>query len=270
MLKKILIWINRQSSKQNLNLYKTFYINYILFKWKDAIKLPILIYGPCKIQDLTGHIKFEKKVKKGQLIIGISDFVRSYHSKSFINIRGNIVLGENITLRRGINLYVASTGTLKLEDDVYIGDNNTIIVHGKTSIGKATRVGNNTSFMDTDFHYIINTETKSVRPNTSKIEIGYNCWIGGNCIIKKNTRLPNGTIVAGPFSMISKNYYDKIPEYSIIGGSPAKLIVDHQRRINNSSIEIMLKQYFSKTNIAYNFDANTDINEICMPSSSRK
>lgn len=269
MIKKVIVWLNSKWNKPYLNFYKTFYINFILLKWKDAIKWPILIYGPCRIQDLSGKIKFSSPIKRGQLIIGKSDPVRSFHSKSFISIKGNLSIGEKIVLRKGINLYIAKNGFLSIEDHVYIGDNNTIIVYGNTLIGKATRVGNNTTFMDTDFHYIINTETRTVHPNIGSIAIGQNCWIGGNCIIKKNAKLPTGTILAGPFSMVGKSYINKIPEYSIIGGSPAKLLVEHQRRINNSSMETMLSKHFSQTNELYHFDFNIDLDEICMPYSQQ-
>ncbi len=57
-------------------------------------------------------------------------------------------------IRRGINLSI--WGDLVVDDNVYIGDNCTIIATKSISIGKGVRVANNTTFMDTGFHYLFN------------------------------------------------------------------------------------------------------------------
>lgn len=266
MLKRVITKLHSYINRRHLNYYKTFYINYMLFNWKDAIKLPILVYGQCHIDKLEGSIEFMHPITRGMLVIGEMDPVRSFYSKSFIKICGRLIIGKNVVLRKGIKLNIMNTGVIILEDNVYVGDNNTIISHGKITIGKATRIGNNTTFMDTDFHYIINTETKVVRPNINPIKIGENCWIGGNCTIKKGTCLPKGTILAGPYSMVGKDYTNKIPEFSIIGGSPAKLIAEHQRRINNDKVQGMLSRYFKHNETPYIFDESTNLDELCLPS----
>ena len=265
MLKKILTKLHSYVNRRHLNYYKTFYINYMLLNWKDAMRFPILIYGDCHIDELEGTVEFMHPITKGMLIIGEMDPVRSFYSKSFIKICGKLKIGKNVVLRKGIKLNVKNTGVLELEVNVYVGNNITIITFGRTTIGAATRIGNNTTFMDTDFHYIINTETRTVRPNISTIKIGSNCWIGGNCTIKKGTNLPKGTILAGPYSMVGKDYTDKIPEFSIIGGSPAKLLVEHQRRINNDKVQSMLSKYFEYNKVPYAFDESINLDELCMP-----
>ena len=128
-----------------------------------------------------------------------------------------------------------------------------------------TSVGNNTVFMDSDSHFLVNTQNKTVRDSCGIIEIGENNWVGGWCSIKKGTKTPKGTIIAGPFSMVSKDYCDIIPEYSIIGGSPAKLIVENMRRINNAQTQRLLAKYFEGSNIPYQFSEDTDMDKVCLP-----
>lgn len=264
MLRKIFNkWIF-YSLQDKVNVIKTVAINFMLLPLKQAIHFPILIYGPCKLGMLTGKVILSSPVKKGLLKIGISDAMRSYHSKSFIEIKGTIQIGERVVLRKGINLRIESQGCLLLEDDVYISDNNTINSVEHIKFGRATRVGNNSVFMDTDFHYIMNTSTRQVKKNKRAIIIGENCWIGGWCTIKKGTQLPNGTIVAGPYSMIGKNYIDKIPPQSLIAGSPAKLLLENVRRINNSQNEKFLNKFFSE-NETFILPDDKDINIFCMP-----
>lgn len=264
MLKKILNrWIHF-SLQDKVNVTKTITINFMLLPLKQAVHFPILIYGPCKLGMLTGKVCFLSPIKKGLLKIGTSDSMRSYHSKSYIEIKGTLEVGKRVVLRRGINLRIESHGYLSLEDDVFIADNNIINSFNYIKFGRATRVGNNSSFMDTDFHYIINTLTGQVNKNKRPIIIGENCWIGGWCTIKKGTQLPNGTIVAGPYSMTGKNYTNKIPEYSLIAGSPAKLLIENTRRINNSQSEAFLNKYLLE-NETFILPENEDINIFCMP-----
>lgn len=255
----------KRKNIHKVNYFKSLYVNLCFLPFKDAIKMPILIYGKCTLYDLSGNVKFKVPIQKGLIKIGITDPVRSYHSNSFLSINGNLIVGNNVTLRRGINLSIMKNSTLELEDNVYIGDNCTIIVAKSICIKQATRVGNNTTFMDTDFHYLLNLESKTVKPCEANILINENCWIGGNCIIKKSTILPRGTILAGPYSMVSKDYTKIIPEFSIIAGSPAKLLVENMRRINNDDTSLMLFEYFTQTSIPYKFEENVDIDNICLP-----
>lgn len=264
MLRKIFNkWIF-YSLQDKVNVIKTVVINFMLLPLKQAIHFPILIYGPCKLGMLTGKVILSSPVKKGLLRIGTSDSMRSYHSKSYIEIKGTIKIGERVIMRRGINLRIESHGYLSLEDDVFIADNNTINSVEYIKFGRATRVGNNSVFMDTDFHYVMNTSTRQVKKNKQAIIIGENCWIGGWCTIKKGTQLPNGTIIAGPYSMTGKNYTDKIPEQSLIAGSPAKLLIENVRRINNSQNEIFLNKYLSENEI-FMLPEDKDINKFCIP-----
>lgn len=257
------LWFLHKENK--VNFIATFIVNFIFLPIKAALKFPILIYGPCRLKNLSGQIEFEKTIKKGMLKIGISDPVRSWNSKSFISITGKLMVGTNVVLRRGVNLSIASNATLKLDSNVYIGDNNTIICKKDIWIKEAVRIGNNTTIMDSDFHYVVNVVSREIKPADSPIVIGENSWIGGWCTIKKGTQIPKGTIVAGPHSMLGKNYIGKIPEFSLIAGSPAKLLVEGVRRVNNKYSENELIKHFAKTSSNYVLPDNVDLDEFCMP-----
>lgn len=264
LIKKI---INKFASiihKQRLNVCKTLVANFLFVPFNYAFKFPILIYGPCRVRG-NGNVEFKGYIRKGMLKIGQSDAVRSCFEKTYLQIDGELFCGNNVIIRRGTKINITKTGRVTLDDNVFVSDSNTIISVCSIHIGSGTRIGNNTTFMDTDFHYIINTKTKQVRKSNSPIEIGENNWIGGNCIIKKGSKTPQGTILAGPFSMIGKNYIDKVPEYSIIGGSPAKLIVENMRRVNNDNTQLLLDKHFEGTVEPYQFSVNINLDKICLP-----
>lgn len=249
-----------------INIIKTLAFNFIFFPFKQAIHLPVLVWGPLKIASSKGKIELLNSVAKfGMINLGISDPVRSYDCKSYFRLEGLLIIGDQVTIRRGMRIHIESSATVCLEDNIYIGDNNTLISKNRIIIGKATRIGNNTTFMDTDFHSIININTREVKLNYAPILIGENNWIGGWCTIKKGTQTPKGTIVAGPYSMVSKNYIGKIPEFSIIAGSPAKLLVDGMRRVNNIVSDKLIENHYKNNNENFKLSEDIDIDKFCMP-----
>lgn len=263
--KKMFSKLNHYFDTPSINLWKTILFNFLMLPFKEAIKLPIVIYGSCSFGSITGSVRLLSKAHYGMLKIGTSDPVRSKHSKSYLNIEGVLEIDEDTTLRRGIRLRIAKGGTLRLCKSAYIGDNNTMIATCLIEIGHSVRVGNNTTFMDTDFHYIINTVNREVKYNIKPIIIGENCWIGGWCTIKKGTILPKGTIVAGPYSMTSKDYTKTITQCSLIAGSPAKVILEGMRRINNWQSDIEVDNFYKHKEGVFVLQEDRDLDKFCMP-----
>jgi acetyltransferase-like isoleucine patch superfamily enzyme len=260
--KNIIRHFHNRRNFNKINWLKTLVINFFLLPFNIARKLPIFIYGKCELGVLSGDVIFLEPPYKGMLKIGITDPFRSVESTSFIQIQGTIELGKQVVLRRGIHMHIA--GLLRLEDHVYIGDNNSICAGNQIRIGTGTRVGNNTTFIDTDFHYIVNIQNNSIKNNTSPVEIGAQNWIGGNCIIKKGTKTPKGTIIAGPYSMTSKDYTQIIEEYSLIAGSPAKILIKNVRRVNNIQSEKVLYEHFKNTTEQYIVSPD-EFETFCLP-----
>lgn len=246
-----------------LNLIKTLIANFKCLPINQAIHLPIIIFGPCKLHHLSGEVVFTGPVKFGQLIIGVSDPVRSCFSKSYISLLGKLVVGKHVVIRRGIKLSVV--GTLILHDSVFISDNNTIICSDLIEIGSATRLANNVTVMDTDMHYVINAQTREVKNNHAPIYIGDNNWIGSYTFVKKRTKTPKGTIIAGPFSSIGKDLIGKIPENSFIGGSPVKLIREGFRRINSKESDAIIRNHFLESDNSFILPKESIIDDFCMP-----
>jgi acetyltransferase-like isoleucine patch superfamily enzyme len=251
----------RRSSR--LKLIQTVYINFRTLPFKEAIKIPVLIYGKTKFISLKGNILFSTNVCYGMLIIGDCDPIRSYDSVNLIDLEGDLMVDIGNVLRQGIKLRVAQNGKIVLNKNVFISDNNTIISNKLILFGANTRVGNNVTFMDTDFHYMVNVNTREIKNNVNSIIIGESNWIGGWCTIKKGTVTPKGTILAGPYSMMSKDYTKLIQENSIIGGSPAKLLVEGFRRISSLKSETLVGNYYASNSEMFTLDSNIEIEGFC-------
>lgn len=92
-----------------------------------------------------------------------------------------------------------------------------------------------------------------------KIIIGHDCWIGNGSIILSGVVIGNGSVVAAG-SVVTKAF----PPYSIIGGSPAKLI---RKRFTDEMIDELNKNQdiYDRfvINKIENFDIfQTEINDI--------
>lgn len=254
---------NNFHNVNRVNWWQTLRFNFMLLPFKTACKLPFLLYGKCELGVLRGEVEFLHKPYKGMVKIGITDPFRSISTPSYISICGKMIVGKSVILRRGIRFSVIQLSNFLLNDCVTIGNNVNLYCAKEVVIGRATSVGNNTTIMDTDFHYVIKTATGLVKDNSLPIIIGDNNWIGGNCIIRKGTKTPKGTIVAGPYSMLSKDYTKLIPEYSLVAGSPAKLLMENVRRVNNYDSERIIADYFKEHNEPFAFSG--DIDDFCLP-----
>jgi acetyltransferase-like isoleucine patch superfamily enzyme len=71
------------------------------------------------------------------------------------------------------------------------------------------------------------------RKSKGSVVIGHEVWIGTNVTILSGVKIGNGSIV-GAGSVVTKN----IPEFSIYGGNPAKLL---KMRFNSEEIEKIKK-----------------------------
>lgn len=213
---------------------KTIYFNLRSLPFKQAIKFPIFIYSKTQIVSTSGSIKFEcDKVMSGMVKWGVFDGFRCI-GKTRINNYGQIILKGKGKIYRGNEICVYDVGKLIMDDDFYLAENTMIYCHCLIRIGKHLRFAYHSQIIDSDFHYTVNINTGEVQKFKRAIEIGDYNWIANKTTIKKGTKTPNHTTVAGSYSVLCKDYTKDIPEYSIIGGVPAKLIVTGYSRLWNN------------------------------------
>lgn len=248
-------FIRRGKKRLNtLNVLKTLIVNFALFPFNEALKFPVLIYGKCRLDDLSGKIILCNNLRMGCLKIGLASPLRSFDSVSCLSIRGHLVVGDNVVMRRGARISVNFGATLNIESGVLISDNCSIICLKNIHIGKNSYLGNNVSVMDSDFHYVADVSKKNVRTATKRVCIGADNWIAAWNVVKKGAVTPDGTIVAGPYSMIGKDYTNLVKENCMIGGCPAKLIKENVLFVNNLEMEKKLAEYFQKNECDYAFE----------------
>ena len=109
-------------------------------------------------------------------------------------------------------------GAVHLGNHVFVGASNVIIgpvtIHDHVMTGQhVVMSGINHGFQDITIAYRYQPCT------TSEIVIGEACWIGANVVITAGVKVGKYSIIAAG-SVVTKD----VPEYSIVGGNPAKLL----------------------------------------------
>ena len=117
----------------------------------------------------------------------------------------NIYSGAQITINQNAEL-ILNTG--------YINHNVNISCFEKIQIGNNVAISENVTIRDSDNHKVSNSNIVK-----APIIIEDDVWIGGHVIIMPGLTIKKGTII-GAGSIVTKNF----PEYSIIGGNPAKFL----------------------------------------------
>ena len=139
--------------------------------------------------------------------------------------KGGIKIGNNFSIGR--NSIIECTGVLrelgeKLEigENVGIAANAFIAVRGNVKIGSNTIFGPGVSIHAENHNFSDLEKPIRLQGATRKgITIGEDCWIGSKTVILDGVNIGNHVIVAAG-AVVNKD----IPDYSIVGGVPAKVI----------------------------------------------
>ncbi len=261
IIQKIISVINQFTYNNHVNWIKTIYINFKSLPSCVAIKLPIYIYGGTDLVSLNGKIQIAGSIKRGMIKIG-KKWDRS-EGRTKIRNYGTIVFGNNDLICQGSKIIVNHRAYLIFEDNVNIRENVDIIVWNKITVGENTGIANRSQLIDTDFHYMVNTSDRSIRQCYSEIYIGKNNWIGSYTTIKKGTKTPDNTTVSSSYAVLCKDYTKIIPENSILGGIPAKLIATNYRRVFNMENQALLISHFNNNNEPYIVKQGQDLDKFC-------
>ena len=141
----------------------------------------------------------------------------------------NVLIKDNVKIAKRCSIFGGPDNLLEIGTDSYVGMNS--LLNGfaaKVTIGKNVSIAQNVNIM-ADSGPNASKKMQQLFPiEKGAIHIGAHCWIGANAII-----MPNVTL--GEFSIVAANSYvnRSFPKYSIVGGSPAKLI----RKLSDEEIK---------------------------------
>jgi len=151
-----------------------------------------------------------------------SDIDKGICIETGVRIKGlkNIKVGKNFKISRNSSIY-ARNGYLSIGENCAMNSNSTIgSDNGEVLIGDNVMIGQNVVIRAADHDYSSTDEPIIFQGHVpGKIIIGNDVWIGANCVITKDVKIGDGSIIAAG-SVVTKN----IPSYNIAGGVPAMII----------------------------------------------
>lgn len=203
------------------SILHTIYFNLKYLPFHQAIKLPILLYKP-RLLRLAGSIKIEaENIKFGMIQLGRN--IVSFYPNSGITIEneGNIVFKGISKICSGGCLSVKKNANLTIGNNFMATAELKLACYSAITICDNVLIGWETKIFDTDFHRLTYIDSEIQKQSYGAIHIGSNVWIANDCQIMKNTTIPDYCVV-GTRSTLMKKY--NVPLYSLIAGTPAKLI----------------------------------------------
>lgn len=133
-------------------------------------------------------------------------------------------------------------GLLDLGADTKIMNFCNITAESVVRIGAQSWIVHRCQVLDSNYHYIADFKHGMVKKRAHPITIGNYCWVCNSSTITGGAVIPNKIIVASN-SLVNKDM-SNIPEESIIGGIPAKLVAIGYRRIESHQFEGEVNRYF--------------------------
>ena len=204
-----------------LGLPKSIILNFKYLKFREAVKLPILVSRKVKFKMLRGRIKIESKIKTGMIQIGLDNI--DIFEKNKINnvwkVEGKIIFKGKAILKNGVKVNVAKSGELILGKNILINNQTSIVCNKKVTIGDNSLVSWECLIMDTDFHKIENQSGKIIN-HDKEISISDNVWIGCRATILKGSIIGDNSVIASNSVVCS----ELVDSNNIYGGNPAKKI----------------------------------------------
>ncbi|TGK97372.1 acyltransferase [Leptospira levettii] len=175
----------------------------------------------------TSHIPCPLYVSKGaELQVGENFRIAKDGIISVRDAGSKITINDHVSIGANCSLSVSSGFLLNIGKGTSIHSN--AIFSGEIKIGEDCLFGPSVTLLSTTHNINGRQKIRELdaiyfnehgHSKNEPIEIGDDCWLGVNSVILPGVKLGKGCVV-GANSVVTKNF----PDYSIVGGVPAKLL----------------------------------------------
>lgn len=232
-------------SKNWFNPFQTLFLNFYFLPFKQAIHLPIWIFGNIKIIKLNGKIVIDSaRVTSGMIRINqtTESPCNSGSDTELVLSNGTLIFKGNANIGCGCRILIYCDGKIILGNNFKMNNQNTLASCNHLEFDEMVVLGHQNQIYDTDFHFFISKQNY-VKNNSKAVFIGNHTFIANRVTILKGVQLPSYTTISSN-SLVNKTL--DIEPGTMIGGIPAKLLIAGYYRIRNTKIEAMLYNYFQK------------------------
>ena len=216
------------------SLHWTIYFNFKYLPFKQAIKLPILLYKPKFIKCKGKIIIDSNAIRTGMIKLGFNHAHAYPHSGIvFENYGGTIVFKGTGVIGNNSSISVGPTANLAIGDNFNATTSFKLICWYNIYFDYNVRFGWENMVLDTNFHRLKNKDGGYANKGYGSINIAHDAWIATRCTVLSGTETQPFSVVATN-SLLSKKYDSS---YVLLGGSPAKIIKEGvYRDINDDRV----------------------------------
>lgn len=146
----------------------------------------------------------------------------------------NLIIGDRVKIAKRCSIYGGGENLLEIGNDTYVGMNT--ILNGyaaKLIIGSYVSIAQNVNIMVDSGPNASKAMQKVFPILKAPVTINNHCWIGAGAVIMPGVNLGEYCIVAAN-SYVNKSF----PPFSIIGGTPARLIRSFTEDEKNKMLEL--------------------------------
>lgn len=209
-------------------LLPSLWFNFKYLPFKQAAKLPILLYKPTFLK-LNGSVIIESvNIRFGMIKLGM--FTSAAYPNSGITIRnyGQIVFKGKCHIGNDTYIICGRQGKIVFGDDFRVTCGFKIISNCGISFGEHVLLGWGVIVIDSNFHPLYDMEKEKFKKPFAPVIIGNNNWFGMNCLIMPGVMTPDYCIFGARTVVTRGGNYES---YCVHGGSPIRVLSRNVKRI---------------------------------------
>jgi len=205
-----------------INWIYSLYFNFHYLPFRQAIKLPIVLFRP-KLLKCKGEVILGSDIiKTGMIQLG-EHLVSLYPQKGMVweNHGGRIIFNGSCIIGGSSAISIGEKGICSFGDNFRATSGLKLTSHHSVHFGENVLVAWDVIVMDTSFHRMKDRDGNFKSKGYAPIHIGKNNWITTRCMILSGTITPDYcTIGAG--CILNKDY-SGFPTHILLAGNPVEL-----------------------------------------------
>ena len=200
----------------------TLYFNFHYLPFKQAIKLPILLYK-AKLLKCLGEVIIESDVLRTGMI-QMGDYgVSLYPNKGIVweNHGGKAIFRGRCDIGNASAISIGPAGYCVFGSNFKATTSLKLTCYCQVEFGEKVLIAWDVIVMDSSFHRLKDRNGNFKSKGYAPIIIGNSNWITARCMILSGTKTPDYCTV-GATSVLSKDYSD-FPTHILLAGNPIEI-----------------------------------------------
>lgn len=210
------------SLTQMLNLLATLRANFRLLPWRQALRLPILVQGPLRLDiGPTARMVLPAGAGRGTVVLGSRhETYKAAAGKGQFSIYGTWQVGGRVRIGIDSCIYIHRNATFTTGDGVYIARDSQIECASEVTLGNQVLAGE-IYLCDTAGHAV--THQGQTQPMTRPIRVGDGCYFGFRTQLLRGAHIPAHCVI-GSGAVCTRDYTQSHPEgHLLLVGVPAEV-----------------------------------------------